>query len=67
MQPVMVGDGQRLIAELDRAPRQLLGQRGAFEKRVTGVEMQLGSQIFNRRTNVLHSQAGCRRQVLVLA
>jgi hypothetical protein len=42
VQPVVVGDGQRVIAQLGRAQRQLLGQRGALEERVTGMQVQLG-------------------------
>jgi hypothetical protein len=38
----VVGDGQRLIAQLGGAPDQFLRQRGAVEKGEGGVEMEFG-------------------------
>ncbi len=39
---VVVGERERLVAELGRANRELLGQRGAVEERVGGVRVKLG-------------------------
>ncbi len=39
---VMVGESERLVAELGRPNRQLLGQRGAVQERVGGVRVKLG-------------------------
>src|SRR5256884_9247787 len=36
VQPVVVGEGERVVAELRRGERQLLGERGAVEKREGG-------------------------------
>jgi hypothetical protein len=47
MQSIVVGDRQRLVAQLGRAQRQLLGQRRALEERVAGMQMQLsGGQTY---------------------
>jgi hypothetical protein len=42
VQAIVVGDRQRLIAQLGCAQRQLLGQRRALEERVAGMQVQLG-------------------------
>ena len=41
VQPVVIGDRQRAVAQLGRLQGHLLGQRGALEKRVAGMQMQL--------------------------
>ena len=39
--PVVIGERERLVSELDRAGRELLGLGGAVEKRVGGVAVKL--------------------------
>src|SRR5438270_2229822 len=55
VEAVVVGDCQGLVAELGGADSELFGQRGAFEERETGMQMQLGRErLHNRsRTEVL--------------
>jgi hypothetical protein len=40
--PVVVGEGQNVVALLERRRDQLLGQRGTVEERVGGVAVELG-------------------------
>src|SRR5205085_9003608 len=41
VQPVVVGEGERRVAELRRGERQLLGEGSAVEKREGGVAVEL--------------------------
>ncbi len=48
---VVVGERERVVAELDGASGELLGKRSAIEERVGGVRVQL---------DVARSVGGCR-------
>ena len=47
--PVVVGEGERLVAELGRAQRELLGQRGAVQEGIGRVRVELDVRHRRRR------------------
>jgi hypothetical protein len=63
VQAVVIRDRQRVIAQLGRAQRQLLGQRGALEERVAGMQVQLGGgQTYIVELTFYTGQASCRQK-----
>ena len=54
--PVVVGERERVVAELDRPRGELLGQRGAVEERVRRVRVQLDVALPVRSRRVPHAR-----------